>query len=92
MAAPAVTHTVLGELENGTKVVLTDIIPADATANAVVISPLKTIYSYFPGIKDCGTTPRTVSFAQSATILNTITVTPGGDMVGGLIGIISFGV
>jgi len=92
MAAPAVTHTVLGELENGTKVVLTEIIPADATANIVVIKPLKKIYSYFPGVKDCGTTPRVVSFAQGASLLNRITVTPGGDMVGGLIGIISFGV
>lgn len=85
-------HTVLGEFENGMKVVHTDIIPDDASGTAVAIAPLKTVYSYFPGVKDCGTTPRTFSFAQSTTQLNKITVTPSGDATGALLGIISIGV
>lgn len=85
-------HTVLGELENGMKVVMTEIVPDSDVATAVVVSPLETIVSYFGGIKDPGTTPRTFSFAQSATLLNTITVTPSGDASGGLIGLLSIGV
>jgi hypothetical protein len=85
-------HTVLGEMENGTKVVMTDVVPDSDAATLIRVAPLKTIYSYFGGIKDVGTTPRTVSFAQGANLLNTITVTPSGDMSGGVIGILSFGV
>lgn len=86
-------HTVLGELENGTKVVMTNVVP-DATIGAITltIDPLKSIYAYFPGIKDCGTIATTVQFAQSATLGNVITATTAASMAGGLIGILSFGV
>jgi hypothetical protein len=85
------THTVLGELENGLKVVMTDVVPDSAVSTAITVNPLKTVVSYFAGIKDCGTTPRTIIFAQSTTQLNKITFTPDGDMSGGLIGMISIG-
>ena len=85
-------HTVLGELENGTKVVMTNVVPDSDAATAISVSPLKYIYYYFGGIKDCGTTPRTYKFAQSATVGNSITITPSGDASGGLVGILSFGV
>jgi hypothetical protein len=84
-------HTLLGELENGVKLVYTQVVPDSAVATAVVISPLETVITFFGGIKDPGTVPTTAIFEQSATQSNSITITPAGDMSGGVIGILSMG-
>lgn len=86
------THTILGELENGVKLVLTDVVPDSDVTTAVVITPLKTIYFYYPGIKDPGTTPRTFEFSATASTTNSIDINPSGDASGGVVSILSFGV
>jgi hypothetical protein len=85
-------HTILGELENGVKVVLTDISTDDASATAVVISPLKTIFSYFPSIKDCGTQAAAgYTVAATANVQNSLTITPTALADNAKLAVISFG-
>jgi len=91
MAGWTSAHVVLGELENGLKVIMTNVIPDSGAPTVITISPLVNVLAYFGGIKDCGTTPRTFKFAQSGTQSNSITVTPSGDASGGLVGILSIG-
>lgn len=85
-------HTILGELENGIKVVMTNVVPDSDVTTAVVIKPLRSIISYFPGVKDPGDAPVTFAFSATASTLNSIDINPSGDATGGLIGILTFGV
>jgi hypothetical protein len=71
------THTVLGELENGLKVVITDITTDDAATTNVDIAPLKNVMFYFPGHKKCGDVAADFFvFTQSTTQLNRISINP----------------
>ena len=70
-------HTVLGELENGLKLVMTTVTTDDAVTTNVDISPLKNIISYFPGKRNCGgVAADDFTFTQSTTQLNRISVDP----------------
>jgi len=87
-------HTVLGELENGLKIVMTDVVTDSAVTTDVVVKPLKNIYFFFPGLKNCGGTAADFPVVtQSATILNTLSVNPdAAGSTGMKIGILSIGV
>jgi hypothetical protein len=93
MAGWTSVHTVLGELENGIKVVVTDITTDDAAATAVVVKPLKRIISFAPGIKNCGTqAAASYTCAATANVGNSITITPTALADNASLTILSFGV
>ena len=70
-------HTILGELENGLKVVMTDITTDDAVTTTVDVIPLKNILYYFPGVKNCGAVAADFFVCtQSTTQLNRISINP----------------
>lgn len=85
-------HTILGELENGIKVVLTDIVPDSDVTTAISIAPLTKVLYFFPGIKDPGDVAVTFAFSATTSVNNSIDVNPSGDATGGLVGLLSFGV
>lgn len=87
-------HTVLGELENGYKVVMTDVVADSAVTTDVTVTPLKNIYFYFPGLKDCGNVAADFAVVtQSATILNKLSINPDQGASNAMkIGILSIGV
>jgi hypothetical protein len=81
-----------GNLANGIKVVITNIIPVDDSTMVVDVAPLRQICHFIPSVKDPGDTPRTFIFTATAGVSNSIDVNPSGDAVGGLLSILSFGV
>jgi hypothetical protein len=87
-------HTVLGELENGYKVVMTDVVTDDAVTTDVTVTPLRKILFYFPGLRNCGNVAADFAVVtQSATILNKLTINPNEAASTGMkIGIVSIGV
>jgi hypothetical protein len=87
-------HTILGELENGLKVVISDITTDDAVTTTVDVTPLKNIMFYFPGHKNCGDVAADFYvFTQSATQLNQISINPNeGASDNAKLQILSFGV
>jgi hypothetical protein len=85
-------HTILGEFENGRKLVQTVVTPDSGAATGVRISPLKEVYTYFPGVRHPGTVPTTFSFALTVGNLITVTSLAGADASGGSLAILSIGV
>ena len=84
------THKVMGELENGMKMVITDITTdANVDAGTLIITPLKAIDHWIFCVKDPGdvaTTMTTVAVSGK-----TLTVNPAGDATGSLLTLVSFG-
>jgi hypothetical protein len=84
------THKIMGELENGQKMVITDITTDNGTTiGTLTITPLKRIDHWIFSIKDPGTTPRTFIATVSG---KTLSVTPSGDPSSCLLTLVSFGV
>jgi hypothetical protein len=84
------THKVMGELENGLKMVITDITTdAGTDAGTLTITPLKVIDHWIFSVKDPGTVATTMTAATVSG--RTLTVNPAGDPSGSLLTLVSFG-
>jgi hypothetical protein len=84
------THKVMGELENGVKMVITDITTnAETDAGTLIITPLQHIDHWIFSVKDPGTVATTMTTA--AVSGRTLTLNPAGDASGGLFTLVSFG-
>jgi hypothetical protein len=83
------THTVMGELENGLKMVITNITTdAGEDAGTLTISPLKVIDHWIFSVKDPGDVPTIFTATVSG---RTLTVNPTGAPTGCLLTLVSFG-
>jgi hypothetical protein len=80
---------ILGTLENGIKVLITNVHGGWGDKQTITVDPIKAIYSYFPGIKDPGFSVCTFSFGTLDNS-NIIYIQASDDADGSEIGIISF--
>ena len=88
------THTVVGHLVNGVKMVFTDVTPDNGTgAGVLAIDPLNRVLAYNLSVKENPATARNVTATLSTTSANVFTILPGGAMTASsFITIMSFGV